>query len=313
LTFWSLVLLAIALTILLAGGLLAGRTAYDPTFSPPIFSRSAVSGDIKEPKMGRELVPAKSVPNLPGTDGAEGQELGYITTAKIRFADLEGWPVRATWDLRRLSVKKQRSRSSELSTTAVAPSSSGTQTLRAWIPAPSRSGRYVVELRLSNSGEALGRFHSEPFSAVGENCCHQYETATYLAAIPTGWKLRSDYVLASPHRYVSRLKGPKGMQVVIDTTLRERGDPLDDQRVLESLLAQGSERYQRLSVQRLTVRGSRLIEWSYRSGKDLYANELFYRGIDGYAILGSSSPSHFREVRDFVRRMAQSLRDYREG
>jgi hypothetical protein len=264
--------------------------------------------------MGRELIPAKSVPKLPGTDGAgRGQKLGYIASAKIRFTDLEGWPVRATWDLRRINVKKQPSRSSELSTTAAALSSSDTQTLRAWIPAPSRSGRYVVELRLSNSGEVLGRFHSEPFSAVGKNCCHRYETATYVAAIPVGWHLRSDYVLASPHRYVSRLEGPKGMQIVIDTTLQERGDPLDDQNVLESLLAQGSERYQRLSVQKLKARGSPLVEWSYRSGKDLYANELFYRGIDGYVILGSSPHSHFREVRDFVRRMAHSLRDRRES
>lgn len=310
--FLGLVLLAIGLTILLAGGLLAGRTALDPTFSPPIFSRSSVSGHIAEPKKGRELVPAKRAMGIPGVEAARSSnELGYIVTARVRLTDLQESRGQALWSLRSRKGEERLSRS--VLVHAPAPNSnSEARTLRAWIPMPSRSGHYVVELRLGYGGEATERFRSQPFNAMGKSCCRQYNTPSYTVAVPTGWHLHSDYVLASAHRYVSRLDGPEGMAVVIDTTLHEQGDPLDDQRVLESVLAQGSERYRRLGIRKMKVHGGSLVEWSYRSGKNLYANELFYRGADGYAVLGSSVDAHYREVRDIVRRIARGLRDHQE-
>lgn len=314
-TFWSLILLALVLTVLLAGGLLAGRTALDPTFSPPIFSRSAVSGTINEPETGRELVPARSVSGLPGAEAAGNKgELGYVATAKVQLTDLEGSRVRARWGLREAGAEAPRSIGDlVLSRGMTITTANDTKTLRAWIPLPRRSGRYVIELRLIAAGGSVGQLRSQPFNALGRRCCRRYKTPTYVAAIPAGWKLRSHYQLASPKRYVSRLNGPNGMAISIDTTLGEQGNALNSQRELESLLSQGSERYRRLSVRQLTAQGAQLVEWSYRSGSKLYANELFYRGNNGYAVLGSSSPEHFREVRDISRRIAHLLEDRREG
>jgi hypothetical protein len=311
-TFWSLVLLAIGLTILLAGGLLAGRTALDPTFSPPIFSRPTVSGSLGEPVGGRELVPASRMASLPGAEEAERQgELGYVATAKVRFTDLGETAVLPQWVLRRAGSKGRRPVLSwTLGDPVVPDANSDVRTLRAWVPLPPRSGRHVMELQLTQGvGETVGRLRSRPFNAVGRVCCRQYETPTYVAAIPLGWDLRSDYILASEDRYVTRLAGPGDMEIAIDTTLDEQGDPRDSQRELESILSQGSESYKRHDVRVFEVHGAPLVEWSYRSGQDLYVNDLFYRGENGYAVLGSSSRSHFRELRDISRRIARLLRD----
>lgn len=187
---------------------------------------------------------------------------------------------------------------------------SETHTLRSWVPLPSQSGRYLVELKLEKTPfEVIGSVQSNSFHVIGKRCCRTYETPSYIARIPRGWHLREDYAPASAHRYVSRAMGPGNMELLIDTTLNDHGNPIDDQRELESLLAQGTERYRRLDIRQLEVDGRSLVEWSYQSGRDLYANELFYRGENGYAILGTSSSDHFREIRDVCRRVARLLQD----
>jgi hypothetical protein len=300
------------LTIALAALLLAGRTALDPTFSPPIFSRSNISGSVSEPRAGRELVPAARVPRLAGISSSSNHvRLGYVAAAKVRFVDLAGTTLRPYWVLRRAGSKDRRVPVSGTFGEPIIPAaSSETRNLRGWIPLPPLSGRYFIELRLvEDIGEVPGHLRSRPFVALGRRCCHRYKAPSYVAALPLGWHLRSPYFLASPHRYVTRFTGPAGMELVIDTTLNVNGDPLDSQQELESILSQGSERYKRLSVRTFEVQHEPVVEWSYRSGQDFYANELFFRGQDGYAILGSSSLAHFREVRDLCRRLARLLRN----
>jgi hypothetical protein len=301
--------LALGLTILLATILFIGKTAVDPTFSPPIFSRDAVSGAIPTPRLGRDLVARNGQDIGPQNGGAHAsavEGLGYVLTATVKLTNLENNVLVPRWHLRQSGAPAS---TETISGNSFLPrTESDTVRVRTWVPAPQRTGRYVAELDLlSQTGGTAGRLKSDAFSVVGLDWGKAYATPSYAARLPRGWRLESDYELASPERYVSRAIGPYGMSVVIDTTLHTHGRPIDDERSLENLLSQSGERYRRIALNHFTTHGDAVIEWSYWSGQHIYTDELFYRGANGYGVLGESSAKHFRETRDFARAIVRSI------
>jgi hypothetical protein len=148
---------------------------------------------------------------------------------------------------------------------------------------------------------------------VGRHWGRAYETRSFWARLPRGWELESDYELASPHRYVSRARGPDGASITIDTTLTQHGDPWTSQRKLEALMRANEPGYRRLRVSARPQRGPEIVEWSYAIGALRYTDELFYRGGSGFGILGVSSRARFRRTRDLCRVVTRSIRTKPSG
>ena len=306
-----LLALTLVLTTLLAAVLLAGKTAIDPTYSPPLFSRSTVTGGIVSPAQGHELVSSSGhQPKNPAVfvKLLTGRELDYPAEANLDVHDLAQQRLLPTWILRRVGGHSPHKGLATVATPVPIRSNNESLTLSAVLRDPLASGTYLVELTLTAEGSVVGRLKSKAFYAIGSSCCRLYATPSYSASLPTGWKLKDDFIKAPGHRHVTELVSTSRMTILIDTTSHEHGDPRKDQRVLENLLEQGTERYARVALRRFSADNAPVEEWSYWSGHDIYTNELFYRGHNGFAILGRSSLGHFREVRDICRIVMASLR-----
>lgn len=281
----------------------AGKSAIDPSFSPPILSHPSATLDVKDPRMGWTLVAKEGDP-------------GYVAKAALDAAGVKGDVLIPHWSIRAVGAGKRATPETKSAIDASSiPLNARVQhfALRQWIPTPIQMGRYVSELRLTTSdGRVVVDSRSEPFFVIGRDCCRRYETPAYVAKLPRAWSLEEDYEPNPVGRHVTLANGPYGNSVLIDTSVK---DPekvgktaLSSQVELERGLADSYPGYSRLALRVFRADdGEPVVEWSYRVEGDVFTNILFFRGPSGFAVRGRSGDSHFRETRDLTRYIARSL------
>jgi hypothetical protein len=294
----------VALTVVAVLIAFAGKSAIDPSFTPPILSNTSASLDIQEPKMGWELV------------GGPGDGRGYLTEAVLDVEGLKDDVLVPHWSIRAVgaSVVDSPGTMSAVDSAPITPSSNSDHlALRQWVPSPTRVGRYVSELRLTTlDGRVLATGKSEPFFVIGTNCCRRYETSAYAAPLPNGWNLAEDFEPNPGDRHVTLALGPYDNSLVIDTSVTDPENvgktALPFQEELEQGLEESEKGYDRIS-KRLSRApdGELVVEWSYRLEGDVFTDILFFRGPSGFAILGRSGAPHFHETRDLTRYVARAL------
>jgi hypothetical protein len=301
----GLALIGLVLTLLLSLGILAGKSAIDPTFRPPLLSQASGSVEIAKRRLGWGLL--ESAPgylmqaNLE-LDGMKGQHL--ITVWKIREIDKRGL------DDTRRSVAVSRIR-------RVTPRSNAERlAIEQLVPRPQRTGVYRVQILLRSAGsDVLDQDRTPPIYVMGSDCCHLYRTPMYTALLPKGWNFEEDFHPEPEDRFVTLLRGDHKNALVIDTSPLDPenigGNPLKKARELRMLLAKNGLGYKFLDWRRYKDGGSLGVEWSYMIEGDAATDTFFYRGDNGFAVLGRGDPSHFREMRDLTRLVAGSIR-YRQ-
>lgn len=315
LAFAALLLVGLVFTLALALSLLAGKSAIDPSFSPPLISGEDLSIDFSEPGFGHGLTPLSKFRLGARRDELEEfgpDALGYVfrvlltgNTNKARFLSPR-WRIRHRGNSQALRLR------AVAGVPVVPVEGSADKVFEVWIERPPRSGQFVVDFSLISSGGVVANATSSPLHVVTKGLLRRYASPTYTAGVPDGWHVASDYESKPGHRFVTRLEGPHEMSVLIDTTLDENGDPADSAIGLEGFLEDGEEPYKRLNFARRDLGGPAL-EWSYELGDHVSTDIFFYRGKDGYAVLAESPESRLREARLVARAVARSLIDGRPG
>jgi len=297
-------LAGIALTVFTIAVAFVSKSAIDPSFSPPILSRTSASIQVKDPRMGRAMV------------GGPGTSHGYRVGASVDLDGLKNDALLPHWSLKAadapaLDVGKK---TVVIDGAEVSPDHESEHTaLRQWIPVPVQSGRYLLHLKLTTvDGRVVAEDTGTPFFVLGQNCCKRYETPTYVARLPRGWHLRENYDLNRGDRHVTLAIGPYNNSIDIDTSVIDPENvgktALPFQAKLEKSLVENGVGYRRISKHVFHASdGEPIVEWSYRLEGDVFTDILFFRGPSGFAVLGRSGESHFRETRDLARLIARSV------
>jgi hypothetical protein len=310
----ALVSISASLSLLVATGFIAGKSALDPSYTPPLVSKGHISATFDEPAFGHGLTRlshyrAASAPGQATTQSLV-RDLGYVFTVSLGGGDLDhGHRLIPRWRIRR------RGTSTVLPLAAI-PSRAGSHgrgagdedSYVAWIEEPAHAGQFVVDFSLMSQGEAVVSQTSAPFHVVTRDLLIPYRAPTYKAGVPRGWRSTSDYAHASPHRFVTKLQGPHGMSILIDTTLDQSGDPAESARYMAQRFEDVEEDYKPLSLGRRSL-GGPAFEWSFELGSQVSTDIFFYRGKDGYAVLAEGPATHFREARLVARDIVRSLKD----
>ncbi len=305
LLIWMVIVLAsFALTIFTTAVAFVWKSALDPSFSPPILSGASASVQVKEPKMGHAIIS--------GPSGA----LGYRTRASVDLSGFKDDALLPHWSLIAMDAVGSNINRKVVATYGVEVSTdreSDHFALRQWMPMPVHSGRYLFRLKLMTiDGRVVAEDSSRPFFVLGKDCCMSYSTPAYIARLPRGWHLRENYKPNPGDRHVTLAIGPYGNSIDIDTSVIDPANvgktALPFQAELERLLAANGVAYKRISrnVSRASD-GEPVVEWSYELEGDVFTDILFFRGPSGFAVLGRSSESHFRETRDLARLVARSI------
>jgi hypothetical protein len=312
-TLVGLIALALLLTAIIVITTVAGKSALDSSFSPPILSHASVSMTIGQPQVGRGLTHfTESADTAATSSDVAPSELGYSLKADLEVEGLKGEPLTARWRLVRPGESRGQTLGTAWEERTIPSSNDDEETLRKWVPRPRNSGSYVVAVSLqARNGEKIASAESSPFYVVGEDCCSAYETKSYTAVLPENWPLEENYEPNPGSRYVTLARGPYENALVIDTSPHQRGSALDKANELEGLLASSDEGYRRIDRNLHRVDHHLVVEWSYEVEGDTFTDILFYRGPNGYAVLGRSDKAHFRETRDLARAVARSVRPIR--
>lgn len=309
----ALALAGFVVTIVLTTSALVGKTALDPSFTPPVFSGGGSSVEFHNPGRGRGLVPrfkyASQAPSLLGSiDQTGGGSLGYVFVVTAKVHEREGESLEPRWRIRRRG-------SGEVLSLPVSPgvekftpaSADDSMAFHAWIGSPKEAGEYVVDFSLwSHGGVIVSKATSSPFHVISGDYFVPYRTPTYAATLPRNWKVVADYKSVPGKRFVTEANGPDGMHLLIDTTPNSRGDPKRSAMQVERETSPG-EGYKRLIFEYKNL-GGRTFEWSFELASSFSTDIFFYRGDDGFAVLTKSPPERFREARRVAREVARTLK-----
>lgn len=301
----ALALASVGLTVAVVVVAFAGKTAIDPSFSPPILSGTSASIDVEEPRMGWALVAR-----------GENWARGYVVKAGLDVEGLRGDVLVPHWSIRAIDAPRLAARGGDALVTAdpITPDSDDDQfALRRWVLMPEQMGRYVSEVWLTTlDGRTVAEDRSAPFFVIGKDCCRRYETDLYVAPLPRRWSLREDFEPYPDDRHVTLAIGPFDNSLVIDTSV------IDPENIGKTALPFQEKEERRLAKSELGYSpigkrvfrapdGEPVVEWSYRLEGNVLTDILFFRGPSGFAVLGRSGNSHFRETRDLTRLVARSL------
>jgi hypothetical protein len=301
--FASLILVGIGMTLVTSFGAFAGKKAIDPSYRAPLLSDASVTTHLHEPKLGWALF-----------EGSSAGSSGYLIRADLTLQGLKGTNLVVDWDLQRVGRSGPRGQLIVRGRTRLAAPRSDDESreLQQWIPRPRHTGLYQVRLAVkSMNGEVGDGDRVGPIYVIGEDCCNHYRTPMYTSLLPRGWHLDENFAPNAEERFVTLAIGPAENSVDIDTSTIDPenigGNPLEKARELEHIVAQNGIGYRRLAWRRYQQQGSLTIEWSYRLEGDAFTDIFFYRGPNGFAVLGRSSPRHFRETRDLTQMVAKSV------
>jgi hypothetical protein len=164
----ALVLLATGLTVLIAGGVLAGKAAVDPDFQPPLIGARVQSVDTstkpERSTLGDYL--RDSGQSTGGLSASELDEVGYLIPIRVALRGMVGQRVRLRWrmyDARSSAPVPGRIYSQVAATFRPEVAQQATR-LSVWVPYPPRPGRYFVRVSLADAqGRPLSELNSAPF------------------------------------------------------------------------------------------------------------------------------------------------------
>jgi hypothetical protein len=304
---------AIGLAVVIAGGLLAGKAAVDPGFDPPFFSKASSDISFGEPEVVRGHTRLDAY--LRSVDGPTGgltpEELraeGVVLRGRLELIGHRGRSLIPEWSLRAVGQDAPVPVEPYPSEPRIRPRvGNESRMLAVWVPLPPRSGRYVVEFRLrSAAGRVLAESSTRPFPVLARDFFEPYLTPAYRAQLPADWRLEQDFEETNGRR-VSRALGPGGLSVLIDTTPNTSGDPADSARRLHSSY-EGVPGYRVVKLQPARLGPTPVFEWSYQLGARRYTDVFFFRGGDGFAVLAEGPRRRFSLIRSVAREVARSVR-----
>jgi hypothetical protein len=311
----GVVLATSALAVLLAGGLLVGKSAVDPNFQSLFANRHAsLSIAFDEPHAARghaqlEQFLTETGQSTAGLSTRQLREAGFTFKVDARLIGFRGSRLVPRWSV--VDARTGRVVPVRFHMLAVPMSPHHARQrlpLRFWVPYPARTGKYVVRFSLAEaaSGSVVVERDSPPFFAVAPSQFVDYRTPSYVAKLPRAWTLVKDYHPESG-RFISRATAPGGVSIVIDTTLGFHGDSAKSAKMLDS----GYRKlpgYRRMVFQWETLGTGPAFEWAFAINGVWTTDILFVRGGNGYAVAARGPASRYAETRAVARNVARSLR-----
>jgi hypothetical protein len=306
---------AVGATVVLAGGLLAGKSAVDPSFSPPFFSTEASStvrfGQAEVVRGGHTTLGdyLRSVGQDDiGLSHGDLAEEGLVFRARLQVVGHRRDKQTIVWSLRHARTGRPLDVPTYAATSVIRPTTDDeTRTVKVWIGTPRRTGRYVVDFELHNArGRVVEHSKSEPFTVLANDFFVPYRSPSYRARLPRGWKFVSRYTPTSG-RFVTKVEGPRDVSVLIDTTRNVVGDPADSAKKLHDF-SKGQPDYRLLKLQPAILGPNKVYEWSFEEHGRLKTDIFFYEGGDGFAVLAEGPRGRFAQLRAVAREVASSVR-----
>jgi hypothetical protein len=306
----------VALTIIIATGIVAGKKATDPSYNPPLFSRATTDVDFGEGRTRRghtrlgEYLRGAGLPRS-GLTNAALREEGFVFSGLLSLKGYRNKPLELSWALRAANSGRRLAVDTYPNPTAIRPASKDvTANVQAWISYPRETGRYNVDLTLRRpNGTIESRSQSEDFTVFAPRVATAYRTPGYEALLPVGWRFVTKYEKAAePRRYVTEMVGPRGLSIQIDTTLNYSGDPARSAEYLEGLHRQNTPGYHRVGLDRVVLGGKPVVQWSYEIDSVRKTDILFLRGPHGYGVLAQGPKRWAREIRAVARLVARSIK-----
>jgi hypothetical protein len=310
--FRSFGALVLAFTIAIACGFIAVKLLVDPAYRAQLSSANTTvtfgegAADLGHTQLGKYIREA-GVRLIP-TDTVALREEGFVFRAKLRLVGFRNRLLSFAWALRSVTSGQRVVAATYASPMTLRPSAnSSTTTLQVWISYPQTTGRYRVDFILRGANEqVLNVSESQPFTVAAPRVSTPYQAPGYDALLPLGWRFTEKYAPASPGRFVTRMVGPMGLSVLIDTTRHTSGDPARSAKTIEDLY-HGLPGYRRVEFHRTGRAGASAFEWSFEFEGLRRTDILFYRGGDGYGVLAVGSPRRSAEIRAVALEVARSI------
>lgn len=304
--------LALIVTIVIAAGFIAIKLVVDPAYRAQLSSANTTiafgegAASRGHTRLGEYMQEAGVRPIPVGTLAL--QEEGFVFQGRLKLAGFQGRLLNLTWALRSTASGYPTPVATYASpATLRTPSGSLTATLQAWIGYPRATGSYIVELILRDTGgQVLSISRSHPFTVTAPRISTPYRSPSYEALLPTGWRFTEKYFNASPHRFVTKMAGPMGLSVVIDTTRHVKGDPASSAATVEDKF-HGESGYRRVAFRRTNSVGFSAFEWSFESEHTRRTDIFFNEGDEGYAVLAVGPPRRAAEIRAVDVGVARSI------
>lgn len=306
----GLFLVTLALAILVTIALLAGKNAIDPTFHPAFLTGARTTVTLRAPigELGHTSLAEYLGSPAQRLLSREMRREGLVFRADARVVGQTGRFVRVDWSLRRADSDRTPVRLPQRGVSQILPPSGDYPSrVDVWIANPSTSGRYVlvVELRDTN-GEVIASVRGAPFFFPAPDYFVRYEAPTYVALRPRGWPITKRRY--KPLRRVTTFRGPDGISVRIDTTLRSSGgDPRLSATRQEPNIRAAYPGYQRLIFMRATLGQHRAFEWSWRTRDTRTTIIYFVDGRRGYGVVANGPLSQSGKIRTLAREVARSV------
>jgi hypothetical protein len=310
----GLLTVGVAITVVLATGLLASKKALDPSFQLPFISSATATVEFGQPDVAGGHTPlsrylrAADLQRAAFSDEALREE-GWVFKSAVMLNGYRGRRIAVEWELSKVGATDEITVSSHPDVTSIdPPSSSHRQSVQVWLASPAESGRYSVSLRLEDEeGNPVSQQQSRPFIVLARDFFVPYSTETYRTRLPADWELHEDYESRPPERRVSTASGPNDLSILVDTTLNWNGDSSQSARTLERW-ASDDPTYRRVKFQWARLGPSRVFEWTFQQGDRAKTDILFTRGKHGYGILAEGPRRRLREVRAVAREISRALR-----
>lgn len=303
----------LAVTALIAGSFVAAKLLFDSAYRAQFTSASSsvTFGEDANRRGTTELKDYLRRNSLrPSTDDALAlSEEGFEFQGKLKLTSYRGGPLITRWALLSASSGKPASVATA-GTPALHPKGSRyAAKLSAWISYPPTPGRYRVALTLqTGTGEVVSRSEGHAFTVTSPRISKRFRSPGYDARLPTsGWKLVEKYARASPDRFVTKMVGPAGTSLLIDTTRHVKGDPATSARVVEALY-HGLPSYKRVAFRSIRGVGAKAFAWSFDFEGLQRVDLFFYEADSGYAILVAGPPRDHAELDALALKIARSIR-----
>lgn len=308
----GLVATTVLVAVLLAGGLLAGKKAVDPTYHPPFLSSASSSLHFAGhgPDRGHtrlvDYLHAEGRPSR-GLSSAELRREGFVFHTGVELKGYGRRTLKLQWTLQTAASARTVSVPTYGDAALTPRVNDYRRKVGVWIAAPSRSGTYTVNFTLRDAaGKTIDHARSKPFFFLAPTYFVRYRARTYTARVPAGWHFTERDAPQPLHRRVTQLTGPGSISVLIDTTPNTSGDPAISAKTVESL-TRGIPGYHRLEFTRTTLGRNDVFEWSWQVGTLRHTDILFYRGGDGFGVRADGPGRRFTEIRTVAREVARSV------
>jgi hypothetical protein len=310
--FRGYALLALAITVLTAAVSVAVKVAVDPAYRAQLSSASTAisfgeaTADLGHTELGTYVHEAGA--KAPSVSAMALREQGFVFRAKLRLTGLRARELSLTWTLRSATSGKRARTTTYGNPTMLRPASNkSTPTVQVWISYPHATGRYRVALTVRDArGRTLNVSQSRPFIVTAPRIATAYQAPSYGALVPSGWKLVEGYNPAPLGRFVTKMVGPSGLSLFIDTKPHYTGNPELSAKSLEAK-DHGNPVYRRVSFHSVRSVGGGAFEWSFEFEGRRRTDIFLSHGDDGYAVLAIGPTRHAGEILAVAMAVSRSI------